>query len=284
MGKLKHSKFKNTGILFELLVRQIAADTLGGKISLALEIIKFHFKKGTELTKELNFYQTLQKETFDTQYKAQEFVNIILEQRRNLNESLLRRQKYNLIKSIKESYKIDDFFKYRVNNYKELASTYKLFEYKQENSPKEWVDCKNTIFESIITKKEQLIEEKINEEYTTQPKEVRLLAYKFLVDSFNEKYSSLTLEQKNVLRTYINNIDNSEKLRKYVISEVKKLKTAFGKVKVSDKVVSIKLNETINLMENIATSKIISETQVLSLLRYHELLEEVRKLKWVDTY
>ena len=284
MGKLKHSKFKNTGILFELLVRQIAADTLGGKNSLALEIIKFHFKKGTELTKELNFYQTLQKETFDTQYKAQEFVNIILEQRRNLNESLLRRQKYNLIKSIKESYKIDDFFKYRVNNYKELASTYKLFEYKQENSPKEWVDCKNTIFESIITKKEQLIEEKINEEYTTQPKEVRLLAYKFLVDSFNEKYSSLTLEQKNVLRTYINNIDNSEKLRKYVISEVKKLKTAFGKVKVSDKVVSMKLNETINLMENIATSKIISETQVLSLLRYHELLEEVRKLKWVDTY
>ena len=279
MGKLKHSKFKNTGILFELLVRQIAADTLGGKNSLALEIIKFHFKKGTELTKELNFYQTLQKETFDNQYKAQEFVNIILEQRRNLNESLLRRQKYNLIKSIKESYKIDDFFKYRVNNYKELASTYKLFEYKQENSPKEWVDCKNTIFESIITKKEQLIEEKINEEYTTQPKEVRLLAYKFLVDSFNEKYSSLTLEQKNVLRTYINNIDNSEKLRKYVISEVKKLKTAFGKVNVSDKVVSIKLNETINLMENIATSKIISETQVLSLLRYHELLEEVRKLK-----
>ena len=279
MGKLKHSKFKNTGILFELLVRQIAADTLGGKNSLALEIIKFHFKKGTELTKELNFYQTLQKETFDTQYKAQEFVNIILEQRRNLNESLLRRQKYNLIKSIKESYKINDFFKYRVNNYKELASTYKLFEYKQENSPKEWVDCKNTIFESIITKKEQLIEEKINEEYTTQPKEVRLLAYKFLVDSFNEKYSSLTLEQKNVLRTYINNIDNSEKLRKYVISEVKKLKTAFGKVKVSDTVVSIKLNETINLMENIATSKIISETQVLSLLRYYELLEEVRKLK-----
>lgn len=284
MGKLKHSKFKNTGILFELLVRQIAADTLGGKNSLALEIIKSHFKKGTELTKELNLYQTLQKETFDTQYKAQEFVNIILEQRKSLNESILRRQKYNLIKSIKESYKIDDFFKYRVNNYKELASTFKLFEYKQENSPKEWVDCKNTIFESIITKKEQLVEQKTNEEYTTQPKEVRLLAYKFLVDSFNEKYSSLTSEQKNVLRTYINNIDNSEKLRKYVISEVKKLKSAFGKIKVSDKVVSIKLNETVNLMESIATSKVISETQVLSLLRYHELLQEVRKIKWVNTY
>lgn len=284
MGKLKHSKFKNTGILFELLVRQIAADTLAGKNSLSLEIIKSHFKRGTELTKELNLYHTLQKETFDTQYKAQEFVNIVLEQRTNLNESILRKQKYNLIKSIKESYKIDDFFKYRVNNYKQLASTYKLFEFTQDISPKEWVDCKNTIFENIVNKKEQLVEEKLNEEYTNQPKEIRLLAYKFLVDSFNEKYSSLNLEQKTILRTYINNIDNSEKLRKYVISEVKKLKTQFSKTIVSDKIVSIKLNETINLMENIITSKVISETQVLSLLRYHELLQEVRKLKWVNIY
>lgn len=279
MGKLKHSKFKNTGILFELLVRQIAADTLAGKNSLSLEIIKSHFKKATELTKELNLYHTLQKETFDTQYKAQEFVNIVLEQRKNLNESILRKQKYNLIKSIKESYKIDDFFKYRVNNYKQLASTYKLFEFTQEISPKEWVDCKNTIFENIVNKKEQLVEEKLNEEYTNQPKEIRLLAYKFLVDSFNEKYSSLNLEQKTILRTYINNIDNSEKLRKYVISEVKNLKIQFSKTIISDKIVSIKLNETINLMENIITSKVISETQVLSLLRYHELLQEVRKLK-----
>lgn len=279
MDKLKHSKFKNTGILFELLVRQIAADTLAGKNSLSLEIIKSHFKRGTELTKELNLYHTLQKETFDTQYKAQEFVNIVLEQRTNLNESILRKQKYNLIKSIKESYKIDDFFKYRVNNYKQLASTYKLFEFTQDISPKEWVDCKNTIFENIVNKKEQLVEEKLNEEYTNQPKEIRLLAYKFLVDSFNEKYSSLNLEQRTILRTYINNIDNSEKLRKYVISEVKKLKTQFSKTIVSDKIVSIKLNETINLMENIMTSKVISETQVLSLLRYHELLQEVRKLK-----
>ncbi len=284
MDKLKHSKFKNTGILFELLVRQIAADTLAGKNSLSLEIIKTHFKRGTELTKELNLYHTLQKEVFDTQYKAQEFVNIVLEQRTNLNESILRKQKYNLIKSIKESYKIDDFFKYRVNNYKQLASTYKLFEFTQDISPKEWVDCKNTIFENIVNKKEQLVEEKLNEEYTNQPKEIRLLAYKFLVDSFNEKYSSLNLEQKTILRTYINNIDNSEKLRKYVISEVKKLKTQFSKTIVSDKIVSIKLNETINLMENIITSKVISETQVLSLLRYHELLQEVRKLKWVNIY
>ena len=129
MSKLKHSKFKNTGILFELLVRQIASDTLANKDSLALEIIKKHFKRGTELNKELKLYQALTKENFDSQYKAQEYVNIILQDRANLNESILRRQKYNLIKSIKESFVMEDFFKYRVNNYREMASVFKLFEY-----------------------------------------------------------------------------------------------------------------------------------------------------------
>ena len=137
MAKLKHSKFKNTGILFELLVRQIASDTLANKDSLALEIIKKHFKKGTELTKELKLYQSLTKENFDKQYQAQEFIDIVLNERNKLNEGILRRQKYNLIKSVKESFVMEDFFKYRVTNYREMASVYKLFEHTASSSPKE---------------------------------------------------------------------------------------------------------------------------------------------------
>ena len=277
MTKLKHSKFKNTGILFELLVRQIASDTLAGKDSLALEIIKRHFKKGTELSKELKMYQALTKENFDSQYKAQEFVNIILQERTNLNESILRRQKYNLIKSIKESFTMEDFFKYRVSNYREMASVYKMFEHTQSTSPKEYVDCKNTILETITKKDVQIVTESTDKEYASQPKEVRMLAYKFLIDSFNSKYTNLSESQKSILRNYINNVDNSDKLRKFVLSEVKRLKSEFGKLKIGDKVTQIKLNETVNLIDNITTSKVISENQVLSLLRYHELLQELRK-------
>ena len=40
--KIKHSKYKNTGILFELLVRQITADTLKGGDSPAIDILKEH--------------------------------------------------------------------------------------------------------------------------------------------------------------------------------------------------------------------------------------------------
>lgn len=148
MSKLKHSKFKNTGILFELLVRQIASDTLSDNTCYATQIIKKHFRKGSQLATELKLYQALTKENFDSKYKAQEFLNIVLKERAKLNETNLKREKYNLIKSIKDSYVIEDFFKYRVNNYKELASAYKLFEHTESNSPKEYVDCKNTIFEA----------------------------------------------------------------------------------------------------------------------------------------
>ena len=278
MGKLKHSKFKNTGILFELLVRQIAADTLSDKTCYATQIIKRHFKKGSELTKELKLYQALTKENFDSQYKAQEFLNIILKERAKLNEGSLRREKYNLIKSIKESYMIDDFFKYRVSNYKELASAYKLFENTETDSPRDYIECKNTIFEAITQSDVQIVTETTDKEYTSQPKEVRMLAYKFLVDSFNSKYTTLSESQKNILRNYINNVDNSGKLRNFVIKEVKNLKSQFSKVEISDKVSQIKLNETINLMDNISKSKVINENQVLSLLRYHELLQELRRV------
>ena len=278
MSKLKHSKFKNTGILFELLVKQIASDTLANKDSLALEVIKKHFKRGTELNKELKLYQALTKENFDSQYKAQEFVNIILEERNKLNEGILRRQKYNLIKSIKEAFVMEDFFKYRVNNYREFASVYKLFENTQSASPKEYVTCKNTILETITKQNVEIVTESNDTEYTNQPKEVRMLAYKFLVESFNSKYTTLSEDQKQILRKYINNVDNSAKLRTFVITEVRKLKKQLNEVNVSDKVAKIKLNETINLIDNITNSKVINENQILSLLRYHELLQELRRV------
>ena len=275
MNKLKHSKYKNTGVLFELLVRQIASDTLNEKNSSALSIIKKHFKNGSELNKELKLYQFLVKEKFDSDYKAGEFLNIILSERKKLNESLLKREKYNLIKAINERFSTSDFFKYRVNNYKSLASIYKLFENTESVSPKEWVDCKTVILENV-TKKVKSLKEVTTDEYTKESKDVRLLAYKFLVDKFNDKYKVLTTEQKSVLRNYINNIDNSDNLKRFILRETNKLKNEFSKIKVSDKVYSIKLKEVIGLIDNLSNSKIVSETQALGLLRYYQLLNELK--------
>lgn len=274
MNKLRHSKFKNTGVLFELLVRQIASDTLNEKNSPALSIIKKHFKNGSELSKELKLYQYLVKENFDNSYKAQEFLNIVLSERKKLNEGVLKREKYNLIKTINERFNTNDFFKYRVSNYKSLASIYKLFENKEGTSPKEWVECKNVILENV-TKKPKT-EKAVNNQYVNESKDVRLLAYKFLVDKFNEKYKALTTEQKLVLRNYINNVDNSDNLKRFILRESEKLKKEFSKIKISDKVSAIKLKEVINLIDGLSNSKIVSENQALGLLRYHQLLNELK--------
>jgi hypothetical protein len=280
MKKLKHSKYKNTGILFELLVRQIATDTLNNKDSYATKIIKEHFSKNTELSKELRLYKLFIEESFDSDYKASEFVNIILKERVKLNESVLNRQKYNLIKSIKKNFMIEDFFRYRVSNYKENASIYKLFEHTTSDNPKEYVECKSTLLESLTGKSQNVdkVVSEINESYSKQPKEVRLLAWKMLVENFNNKYTTLTDKQQDILREYINSVDNSEKLKKFVVRECNSLRKNIKEIKVTDKVTNIKVNEVMKLINKVKTSKVITESQILSLLRYTELYNELKRV------
>ena len=280
MKKLKHSKYKNTGILFELLVRQIATDTLNNRDSKATYIIKEFFGKRTELAKELKLYKSFIEETFNSDYKASEFVNIVLAERKKLNDSVLNRQKYNLIKAIKKNFVLEDFFNYRVTNYKENASVYKLFEHNNSDNPKEYVECKSTILEHLTGKSQSgdNVVVAINEDYSTQPKEVRLLAWKMLVENFNNKYTNLTDKQRSILREYINSVDNSEKLKKFVVRECNSLKKSIMGIKVTDTVTKIKVNEVVKLISKLKNSKVITESQVLSLLRYYELNDELRRV------
>lgn len=279
MKKLKHSKYKNTGILFELLVRQIATDTLNNRDSKATYIIKEFFGKKTELAQELKLYKSFIDESFNSDYKASEFVNIVLNERKKLNDTLLNRQKYNLIKAIKKNFVMEDFFNYRVTNYKQNASIYKLFEHTTSDNPKEYVECKSTLMEHLTgnVKNSDNIVSTINEEYAKQPKEVRLLAWKMLVENFNNKYTTLTEKQRGILREYINSADNSEKLKNFVVRECNLLEKSIKSVKITDKVTQIKVNEVVKLISKLKSAKVITESQILSLLRYTELNNELKK-------
>jgi hypothetical protein len=280
MKKLKHSKYKNTGILFELLVRQISTDTLNNKDSKATYTIREHFGKNTELAKELKLYKALSEESFSSEYKASEFVNIILSERKKLNETTLNKQKYNLIKAIKKNFVLEDFFNYRVTNYKENASIYKLFEHTNSDNPKEYIECKSTLLESLSSevKSTDKVVSTINEEYSKQPKEVRLLAWKMLVENFNNKYTTLTDKQQDILREYINSVDNSEKLKKFVVRECNSLSKNIKAIKVTDTITKIKVNEVVKLISKVKVSKVITESQILSLLRYTELHNELKRV------
>ena len=82
---IKHSKFKNTGILFEILVKKITGDTLSGKTSPAIKIIKEYFVN-TELGKEYKLYETVFNDKNLSEGKASLILSTILEQSKNLIE------------------------------------------------------------------------------------------------------------------------------------------------------------------------------------------------------
>ena len=276
--KLKHSKIKNTGILFELLTRQITADVLAGKSTKSVSIVKKYFNEKTELGKELELYRKLSEKNYNSENKANHLLDAVIKSRQKLSNSILRREKYNLIKEIKENYNVNDFFSGRIPNYRILASISNVFqsETSQEKfKPDQIVNSKFTVLEHITSKKisENQVKEKVLKEYSKKDKDLRLLAYEILVDKFNKKYKSLNESQKNLLKNYINNISNTNSLRDDVNDEVVKIKKEL-KIhlpKVDDTITKIKLTEAINQINNLTKGRVVDEKQVLFLLLYHLL-------------
>ena len=277
MKRIKHSKVKNTGLVFELLVRQVASDTMNNRDSKALHLIKKHYNSKSELQKELKLYRTVSEEKFGTKDKAAQFVEAVLIARKEINESQLRRDKYNLIKDLKTNYIVEDFFKSRVKNYKVHASTYKLFEFAEADDPKEYVSSKFTLVEHVQARPKK---QESAPSLTSEHKDVRILASKLVVDKFNEKYSSLGSPQKRLLKEYINNVTNSVKLKRYILSETTKLQNTILTLKsaVPSKVIKIKLNEVSNLLSELSKKHVIEDKDVLTMLRYYELISELKKI------
>jgi hypothetical protein len=277
MKRIKHSKVKNTGIIFELLVRQVASDTMNNKNSKALRVIKKHFNSNSELARELKLYRTIAQEKFLSESKASKFLDAVIRTRRQLNETQLRRDKYNLIKELKAVYNLDEFFKSRIINYKAHATTYKLFEFAEADDPAEYVASKFALIEHIQTKT-KIVESKPT--LASEHKDVRMLASKLVVDKFNEKYSKLNESQKHMLREYINNVTNSVKLKKYVLTETLNLKNIISKLKPSipSKVIRIKLTEVSNLLNKLSKQHTIQDKDVLTMLRYYELVNELKNI------
>ena len=277
MRRIKHSKLKNTGLIFELLVRQVASDTMNNNNSRALMLIKKHFNANSQLSKELKLYRTVSQEKFKSEINADNFVSAVVKARKDINESDLRRDKYNLIKDLKSNFNVNEFFKSRVSNYKVQAATYKLFEYAEADDPKEYISSKAAITEHVRTTV-PAAKQKIN--LSQEHKDVRILASKLVVDKFNSKYSKLTSPQKSMLREYINNVSNSVNLKNYILKETKELQTSISKYKsdVSSKIIRIKLNEVANLLNKLRKKHIVEDKDVLTMLRYYELVNELKNI------
>ena len=285
MKKIKHSKFKNTGFLFELLTRQITLEILNNSPEKAKRIVAEFFGNGTELSKELRLYKLLIDEKYNTESKAEKFIDAILEARTKLDEQKLIKEKYNLVKAIKETFEIDNFLTSPVTNYRVLASIHKLFEAKKSDISdiKHIFDSKLTLVEHISTSTPSLKqkEDRLVEDYKKQEKDLRLLTYKILLETFNKKYSNLNDVQKNLLREYINNVTNTSKFGEYYSNQLKLVVTELHSIytKMEDKITKIKLKETINVLKTQKIGKKVTDEQVSSLMMAYELVKEIKNVK-----
>ena len=275
--KMKHNKIKNTGILFELLTRQITVDLMESNSSKAVNIVKKYFKNGTQLGKEYELYKILTETKYNTESRAETLIEAVMDSRKKLSRGSIKKEKYNLIKEIRESYNEKDFFNTKINNYKVLASIYNLFEHKEEVAPDKYVATKYTIVENITSQSKASKTNKTYDYLKKQEKDLRILAYSTLVEKFNKKYSNLTKKQKTLIKEYINNISNTNKLREYVDSEVEVVKDTLKNQikKVDDKVTQIKLTEVVNQIDGLKKGKVVSDKQVVSMMRYYQLIGEI---------
>lgn len=282
---IKHSKYKNTGILFELLVRQATSDLMSNKNPTSVKIVKKYFTN-TELSREYELYNTVLNAPKLNESKAEVLVTTITEQAKKLDRAKLDKEKYNLIKEIKKHYELDDFFKAKIETYKIYASVYTLIEssmVKTATDTKQIITNKLTILEHITKESltERKVASKVVEEFMKEDKEIRVLAYKILVEKFNDKYSGLSAEQRDLLKEYINNISDTKQLRTYLNTKILEVKVELSSLKesVQDKVLQIKLNEVLNFVKPIGPNESIKDEALIGLMQYYQLISELKAIK-----
>jgi len=278
---IKHSKFKNTGILFEILVKKITGDTLSGKNSPAIKIIKEYFVN-TELGKEYKLYETIFSNKNLSESKASLTLSTILEQSKKLNRRKLKNEKYNLIKELKSHYDVEDLFKTKLSDYRAQASLYTLLEiYSTEKvtNSTQIVDNKIFILEHITTKgiNKEKIKDTVLEEFKSYDKDLRTLTYHVLLENFNTKYDDLNIKQKSILKKFITSADNGPLLKEFYNKEILSLKSILKSEtkKVKDQTTKIKLQEVDKLILELNKRTTIKNNHLVDLLQYHSLLEEL---------
>jgi hypothetical protein len=279
--QINHSKYKNTGILFELLIRQITNDTLDSKDSQATNILKKYFVK-TELGREYKLYETLLKKTSLTETKANIITNTLLDSSKSLNKGVIKRQKYNLIKEIQNHYDLNEFFNHKLPNYKVHAAFYTLLEISNSTNqidPEQIINNKVTILEHLTAAqiKSTKIKDEVMSEFEKSDKDVRFIAYKMLLESFNVKYDTLHTNQKTILKEYITSVDNTSRLKEFYTNKINEIKTELADLnkRTKNKVTKIKINEIISIITPPLKNAKITDNDLVDLLQYYDLINEL---------
>ena len=191
MSYVKHNKIKNTGILYELLSRQITVDVINDtKSPKSVKLFKEFFNKNTELGKEYELYSILLNKKYKNLTHASSLLEAVVKSRRKLSNRRLANEKYNLIKTIKENYDIKEFFNTRIPNFKVMASVYRVFQ--SEVGKEDFGPVQKT--DSSITITEHITQTKLNEFIDSEVVKIKR-ALKSLLPKVNDKITKIKLSE-----------------------------------------------------------------------------------------
>ena len=269
--KTRHNKKRNTAFLYETLVRELSKTMLtkqADRQKVVATALREHFKKGTELSKELNVYRAL----LESDNLQRPIAEKLLSEAKRLHNTIDKKKLFNeqstLIRFMNK-YISKDIYANFVPNYKNLATISQILN--DDTSIKRRVLLEGEVVEYLCGVQTKSVE-------TLQP--IDNITYKTFVQRFNEQYSGLLEEQRVLLNHFILSFsDNGLTLKTYLNQEVGRLKEV---IKVGLEQNEIKedrdmldaSNKVLQIMNEFA-KKPIDESVVRTVLKVQDLAKEI---------
>ena len=263
--KTKHNKKRNTAFVYEALLREVTKSIVSRdteRKNKAISILKEYFKQGTNLSKELGCYKALIKEDTLDKYTAEKVIFLASKQHSELDKKEIFNEQSRLIKQVNTDLGSSTFSNF-VPNYKSFATVYQLFNKKTPLKTRDLLE--QEILETLSGK---------NEQQNEGMKPVDTLVVKTFVSNFNDKYSNLLPEQRDLLNNYILSLgDNMADFQLFLVKELQRIK---------DNVTSSLLSEDIKDDEQMLanTKLVIEQIESFNVSKFNEKdLKKVLKLQ-----
>lgn len=222
LEKIKHSKIKNTGLIYQMLIKKIIEQKIDGKKPVAYNIFKSYFNNNKVLGQQLTIYNALLKSNFNNIQKANILLKQIMNIRMKLDDVKLDKEKYFCIKQIKKNYDLKQFFSSNIPNYKLHASIYKIFQSLKlvKYDPTQVAKSKGQLLQYIIRPAQEIKLDQDLQFFKKQPKQQRQKAIELMVENFNNKYDSLNEKQKNIIQKYTYTLSSQKPLLQHIEKQI----------------------------------------------------------------
>ena len=224
MSARPHNKKRNTGVIYEQLLKNVSKCLVEGdrkRAQICLNILERHFRQGTELYREFRLFNALANCEISASPVAAVIITEAKEAARHANRDSLEREKGYLIAEINRKLG-QDFYDTHFDRYRDYATIQVLLNTWRSPSPDLGVlfDYEKKLVEAMLRQKQSLAQDE-----TEHHGDISALVVNIMTEKLNSKFSSsLTDQQRNVIREYVFSPPGTDQTKlKTTMSEIKRV-------------------------------------------------------------